>query len=598
MNIEHSHSGGTLRRLLLAYLVAAASEMLLTKSALEGMEALREASGARMLLVGAAAFVCLICLRGKCPARVERFGIFSCVVLLCFGALLRSFTLPLLSAGVLLVALALVYALRGYDASALPKQPPEKHRRVWLCVTACAGALFFLFVSAWTVARVRTLSTPTYDFGIFSQMFYSMRTGLSPMTTLERDGTLSHFQVHMSPIYYLMLPFYCLCPKPETLQVLQAAIMASAVVPLWKIARRSSLGCGASAALCILLLLYPAYAGGAGYDLHENAFLTPLLLWLLFAADRDNASAALLVCALTLLVKEDAAVYCAVIGLYLLARGQRRLGAGVAVLSVAYFLGVCAYLSRCGDGVMTGRYANLLYDGSGSLLTVVKAVLLLPMKAVYECVDAEKLRYIAFTMLPLCALPLLTRRYERLILLIPYLLINLMPDYRYQHDIFFQYSFGSAACLFYLTAVNLADLLARKKRVGVLALCLALAVSAGCFCQVVLPVGLSYPKRYAQNASGYDAVSDALRCVESGAEVAASTFYTTYLSDRDTLYDIRYCSRAHLLSAQYIVFDPNDTGSFAAYGDSCASFRNFLARSGYRLCAEISGHLLIYIRED
>lgn len=42
------------------------------------------------------------------------------------------------------------------------------------------------------------------------------------MTTCERDRVLSHFAVHVSPIYYLFLPFYALFPSPVTLEVLQA----------------------------------------------------------------------------------------------------------------------------------------------------------------------------------------------------------------------------------------------------------------------------------------------------------------------------------------------------------------------------------------
>lgn len=78
--------------------------------------------------------------------------------------------------------------------------------------------------------------------------------------------------------------------------------------------------------------------------------------------------------------------------------------------------------------------------------------------------DVEKLKYIGLTMLPLVGIPIFTRRYERFILLIPYLLFNLMSDYRYQHDIMFQYNFGSIACLIYLVLVNIADM---KKYVAV-----------------------------------------------------------------------------------------------------------------------------------
>lgn len=67
------------------------------------------------------------------------------------------------------------------------------------------------------------------------------------------------------------------------------------------------------------------------------------------------------------------------------------------------------YLAKSGDGEMTYRYSNFMYDGPSSLLTVIKSVILNPVKAVYECVDTEKLYFIAMTLLPFLGLPLLTR---------------------------------------------------------------------------------------------------------------------------------------------------------------------------------------------
>lgn len=48
--------------------------------------------------------------------------------------------------------------------------------------------------------------------------------------------------------------------------------------------------------------------------------------------------------------------------------------------AVGYFLGVTAWLAADGDGVMSYRYSNFLYDGSDSLFTVIKAVLLSPVR--------------------------------------------------------------------------------------------------------------------------------------------------------------------------------------------------------------------------
>jgi uncharacterized membrane protein len=406
-----------------------------------------------------------------------------------------------------------------------------------------------------------------------------------------------------------MLPFYWLVPIPATLQVLQAAVLASGVIPLYLIGKNRGLSGFQRTLLCALLLLFPAYAGGTGYDLHENCFLTPLILWLFYGIEKKNIPLTTVAGVLTLMVKEDAAVYVAVIGLYLLIKTLLRLKkldiqnliTGIALLagSLLWFFAVTGYLAEKGDGVMTYRYDNFIFDGSGSLITVVKAVIMNPMKALFECVDIEKLQFNNLMLLPLLCLPLITRRYERYILLIPYVLINLMSDYPYQHNIFFQYTFGSTAFLLYLTAVNLADFRAEKVRLG--ALCMAVLIAGACFAGNIIPRVKQYQRTASKYASYYDSVREVLDTVPKDASVATTTFYTTYLSQRDVIYDIRYCSRAHLLETEYVVLNKSsaDYGKYASYGQS-NGFENIiklLEDNGYEQTLT-SGNVVIYKKMD
>ena len=613
MNVEYQkkqntkqHAARLIRHLLLAWLTAAAAQWLLLPGqlkSLEGLQSLASMSFPGLLLVTG---IVLVLLEGVFYRRKQdaaRWMLLCAFAVLSAAALAASFTWPFLVACVLLLGMLLVYAMRGWDSSPMPKQcGAETLPAVGLTAILAVG--FFLLVSAWTVGRVRSFCAPTYDFGIFAQMFHSMKTTGLPITTVERDGALSHFAVHVSPIYYLLLPFYMVVPKPETLQVLQAAVLASAVIPLYKIGKRYGLPPFVRTALCALLLLYPAYAGGTGYDIHENAFLTPLILWLFYSLERKNGFATAFFALLTMLVKEDAPVYVAVIALWqilnglLCHRGKWELRAGTLLLisSLAYFFGVTTYLANSGDGVMSYRYNNFIYDGSSSLITVVKAVLLSPMKAVFECVDKEKLSFIGLTLLPLAGIPLMTRRYERLVLLIPYILVNLMSDYKYQHDIFFQYTYGSTACLIYLVTVNLADIKDQKLRFA--ALGLALCISAGAFGAQILPEALEYPQRCKTYSDYYDSLRSVLDTVPEDASVAATTFYTTYLSQRDTLYDVRYASRAHIFSCDYVVLGVTDKGSYKAFAqDGEGGYENLVAlllEEGYEKTAEYKGRLEIY----
>ena len=70
------------------------------------------------------------------------------------------------------------------------------------------SVLFGGVVAAIGVMRYLGYSAPNFDFGIFCQMFENMAKTGAPVTTVERDGALSHFAVHTSPILYLLLPFY------------------------------------------------------------------------------------------------------------------------------------------------------------------------------------------------------------------------------------------------------------------------------------------------------------------------------------------------------------------------------------------------------
>lgn len=603
----HIHFSDFIRHVLLAWLSAVLFEYWLLPKELRSLATLDGL--AQMSFLRVVAITCtlsvLLCLLPRIPKQAERWSLFAVFGALTFTALQACESWAFGSAcGLILLAL-LVYGIRGHNHDGETAAKPMKSHKIYARLTLGLSLIFFLFVSVWTACRIYVFGTPTYDFGIFSQMFHNMKEIGLPLTTVERDGLLSHFAVHVSPIYYLLLPIYCLIPYPVTLQVAQAAVMTSAVIPLWKLGAHHGLSGSQRMLLCSLLLLYPAFAGGASYDIHENCFLTPLILWLFYSVDRKNLLLAAITAALTLMVKEDAAVYVAVIGLWLVVKALLRfqkfdlriLLTGLALLaaSIIWFYFVTDYLANSGDGVMTNRYKNLMYDGSSSLLTVVKSVFLHPMKALYECTDAEKISFIAVTLGPLLGLPLLTRRYERYLLLIPYVLINLLSDYQYQHNIFFQYTFGSFAFLLYLSLLNLADW-KRGRSVSLFAASLACAV---CFGILIVPKGISYPNRVLHHHAYYENIHEALHAIPQSATIAATTFYTTELSQRETLYDVRYCSRKHLLESEYVVLNPTSVGDYTNYATdkNKNGYENLIAllkQNGYREYYSNGNSLVIY----
>ena len=480
------------------------------------------------------------------------------VSFLCYGAVcVRSTDGMWFGFGACLVLLVIcVYVFEGHDAPALKRDIPT-----WLlcAAAACAGLYFAGFIGAQTLCRYLTQSTPNYDFAIFSQMFYNMKTTLQPLVTCERDMLMSHFSVHISPIYYLFLPFYALVPRPGTLMICQAVLLASGVIPVVLIARRIGLSNKAQAAFAVIYAFYPALAGGCFYDLHENKFLAPLLLWLFWAILKNSWAWIAVFSFLTLAVKEDAAMYVAFAGIYVLVTGVKRdkfKGLAMLVLSVGYFFGAAYILSRFGEGMMDERFNNFMTSKDAGLFSVVVNVLKDPAFVIHEMFDAKvdrsaetKPEFILRMMLPLGALPVITKKLGRYILLLPFILINLMPDYVYQHSIFFQYTYGSLAFLLFAAMLNYADLKDSTKRtMAVFASASAVFISAQAIWQ-----HNDYVKAYLENRERYDAVRQAIYDIPEDATVGATTFLCATSSQHRYMYDLRYSD--HFKDLDYIVLD-------------------------------------------
>lgn len=603
-----------LRRFLTGWLLAALIEYLLVPGALRDLDEVRILTYLSLprilvLTVLIAAILTALTFRFH-TAFIERWLMFGSVAVYLLLALLTSFHWCFLIFCVVVMALLLVYALKGWNG----KEPklrngyPKAAIYVWLVVGLAAG--LFLFLCIWGILRVIGFVSSTYDFTIFAQMFHNMsKTGL-PLTTVERDTLMSHFNVHVSPIFYLLLPFYMMAPYAETLPVLQAAVMVSAVIPMWKLAKHHGLLGWQCVLVCAVLVFYPAFSGGAYYDIHENCFLMPLVLWLLYALDKKHTLLIAVSSLLLLMVKEDAAVYLAVAALWYLLQGllhpgtdrKYRVITGCAMLAgaIAWFVAATSYLSAVGDGVMTYRYGNLMTDPDGSLLSVVGAAIMCPVKVLFECADKEKWGYLVLTMLPLVGLPLMTRRYERLLLLIPYLLINLISDYKYQHNIMFQYNFGSAAFLLYLMLINLSDWKLRWKQSAAL-LC-AVLLCMGSFVSEIVPSMVSRINWCQTHASRNDDLRTCLDTIPDDASVIATGYLTPYFYKHDVLYDLNYTSAEHVLAADYVVIDLRDDSvkeKFATkeFDNGFDYLEDYLLRSGFDVAYEIRDSLIIYAHQ-
>ena len=184
------------------------------------------------------------------------------------------------------------------NASLLQKWQPGK-RSVWIVALLCGLCSCFVIASV-TCYRYLTFSSPNFDFGIFVNMFHNMRESGLALVSCERDVLMSHFAVHLSPVCYILLPFYVIFPSPLTLQIAQALILASGVIPVALLCRHLKLSGKITVLMAVIYSFYPAICTGCFYDFHENCFLAPLLLWMFFFFERKQYLPMYLFAALTL----------------------------------------------------------------------------------------------------------------------------------------------------------------------------------------------------------------------------------------------------------------------------------------------------------
>lgn len=472
--------------------------------------------------------------------------------------------------------------------------PTQKRRWLFGSVLGLAIAWHVIVVAGAMYFKTYTFSTNTYDMGIFSQMFYSMSQGLGPITTLERDRVLSHFAVHFSPIVYLLLPVYWLFGSAESIQVMQIVIVLSGVIPVYLIGKKQGYDRYLIYLFMIMYVLSPALIGGSMFDFHENCFLAPLILWLLYFAMGNQLAGMGVMTVLILLIKEDAFIYLLLIGIYILVgnpfsykRSRKKVMFILLVMiPLIYFLMVSHFLNNYGEGVMSNRFASLNSYSTLGLLGVVVTVFQNSTFLIINSLTLEKMIYAGYILGSLTLMPLLQKKASVYILVIPFLIINIFSDYYYQHHIGFQYQYGTFVLLFFIM------MQAKWKQKTYYLLCLlAIAFSVATVSSTAF--SLKYATYYRKPLSDVEITRAVLEQIPTEASVLATRNLTTFLARRPKIYSYLYHHQQQ--------FDPEIDVVVVDLHVIVPEKRWILeqyTQNGYYLLEKVGENILIYERVD
>lgn len=246
--------------------------------------------------------------------------------------------------------------------------PAPWYRRPSVLPWVWAAALCLLYATV-AVRRHQLLRTTGYDLGIFEQAVRAYAELRAPVVPLRGPG-FHLLGDHFHPLLAALAPLYRLWPSPLCLLVAQSALLALAVVPLARWARRA-LGARAAHVVAAGYGLSWGIASAAAFDFHEVALAVPLLAFALEALGRRRWGAAVAWSAPLLLVKEDLGLTLAAVGIYIAVKGPRRLGIATAAAGVVGSLVEIKLLLPAFNPGGAYAHGGHLSDGHGSLLSTL-----------------------------------------------------------------------------------------------------------------------------------------------------------------------------------------------------------------------------------
>ncbi|MBQ8860448.1 MAG: DUF2079 domain-containing protein [Ruminococcus sp.] len=363
------------------------------------------------------------------------------------------------------------------------------------CVLFLSTTVLFSYL---TSLRYQNFYNATFDFGIFTQMYENMAVTGLPLTTVERSVEMSHFGVHFSPIYYLLLPGYMIFRSPIYLICAQTFVVCVGIFPIFLICKKLELSGKVTLIFEIIYAFYPCLLNGCFYDFHENKMLTTIILFLLYFILCEKNIPTIIMSLLLLSVKEDAAIYLIVIAIYVLINKKKKLiGAIMLALAVVYFIIAQRVVASLGsEGVMMWRLSDYFVNEKEGFFSVFKSILFDMGYLIKMMFTADKFPFIIWMFLPLMFTPFMQKKISALILLLPIIPINLMQSWPYQYDIDYQYTYGVAALVIFLAILGIKNMKTNAKRVALL---MSVIVCVTVFAHLVQPKikrNLSYEESY------------------------------------------------------------------------------------------------------
>jgi uncharacterized membrane protein len=370
---------------------------------------------------------------------------------------------------------------------------------------------------------------------------------------------------HFSPIVLLLLPFYALFPRHETLMVLHAAGIALAAVPIYLIGRKATPASAYTGlALALAWLFYPPVqmqVTNHTYGMKMPSFAMAFILWAAYFVLVKKRIGTIGFCLLALCCEESVAPVVAMFGLGLFFYGDRKAGAGIFAGTLIWFSAATQWIMpaiRGSEILQTG----LFYDHMGkTMLEVIMYMISHPVKTALMVFRYPVIFFLMHLILPLILSPLIRWRYLAIVL--PTFILLCTSKQPAFVDYEFQYKATLLPILFLacLSAVSappewlkgkLKDWLGVTDETPALASIVFFGCAISCIFFGNLPFSWGKPGIGQHQRAVSPVVEKVKQLVPLETDVFATERLASHLTDRRNLYRFQAIGRSEF---DYAVFD-------------------------------------------
>jgi uncharacterized membrane protein len=401
--------------------------------------------------------------------------------------------------------------------------------RVLLIAAVALWSVTFDRLGALRQDRFRTFG---FDLGIYDQATWLLSRARDPFITVRGLEAFGH---HVNVILLLLAPFYRLGAGPHFLLLVQVGAQASGAFAVFLLARDRIADRWLALALGVVYLLHPTSQWLVWEFFHPDAVSIGPVLFAYWASRERRWRWFAFAAVLALLCKEDVALVLVVIGLLIAWRGDRRIGLGVSVASLAVYAIDTRVVIPWQNGI--GPFYDTFFGTLGTNPLQVAVNVVRHPGATWDLVHHhDRPEYLWRMLAPVAFVPLISP--STFAIAFPMLAVNLLSSFPYTRDAHFHYS---ALVLVGVTiatvegVARLPTLHARRLLVGaILAASVVTTVAWG-----PSPVGSEYRNGWwPLQADPRQAVNEAaVREVPANAAVSASYTYVPHLTHRVRVYE-------------------------------------------------------------